>query len=143
MDHSEVLVLELEEFRRLRNIFNPFKVLDNAGREETHSRMLAWLLDPHGSHQLGDAFGRGLLQCSEVCNLSSLVVERERKIVVNRNGTRVERRIDVFATLPSEKVGWLIELKTFSHEHDDQLADYEGGSRQRANTEASNRITST
>jgi hypothetical protein len=118
MDHTDGLIHELTEFQRLRNIFNPFKVLDNAGREETHSRMLAWLLDPHGSHGMGEFFASKFLPLPNGRNadFGELIVEREVQI---RDG-----RLDLLVTNPREKFVWAIELKTYSGERENQLSNY-------------------
>jgi len=114
---------ELETFHTLRKAFNPFIVLNNPGQEETHNRMLAWLLDPEGSHSLKGFFAQKLLQCQRpLPDFSSLKVERE--VIVKGPGRRAERRIDLLATLPEQEVGWLIELKTYSGERPGQLNDY-------------------
>ncbi len=118
---------ELLEFKRLRNIFNPFKVLDNAGREEVHSRVIAWLLNPEESHGCGDAFARALLPAAGAADLGDfarLIVEREKTIKLvgcthNRKG-----RIDVIASVPHDGPVWILELKTYSDEHDNQLKNY-------------------
>ena len=119
MDHTDKIAHELTEYRRLRNIFNPFKVLENTGGEETHSRMLAWLLDPRGSHGMGEFFASRFLPLSDGRNadFGELTVEREVKITEGR-------RLDLLATNRRAKCVWVIELKTYSGEHGDQLRDY-------------------
>ncbi len=36
--------------------FNPIKILTKGTKEELHSKVLAWLLDPNENHNFGDAF---------------------------------------------------------------------------------------
>src|SRR5688572_3432381 len=49
---------DLRELERLLGRFNVFDVLKSAQSELRHSNMLAWLLDPNGSHGLDDLFLR-------------------------------------------------------------------------------------
>lgn len=44
------------KLRELEHSFNPFRVLNIQRYEIRHVSTLAWLLDPQGSHNLGDAF---------------------------------------------------------------------------------------
>ena len=52
---------DLERFEDLLAEFNPFDVLKIERRETQHSALLAWLLDPRGSHGLRDYFLRRFL----------------------------------------------------------------------------------
>lgn len=52
---------ELEELSAKLAIFNIFGVLRIEEAEIRHSNVMAWLLDPQGSHGLGQAFLRRVL----------------------------------------------------------------------------------
>ena len=52
---------DLERLEDLLAEFNLFDVLKIERRERQHSALLAWLLDPHGSHGLRDYFLRRFL----------------------------------------------------------------------------------
>ena len=52
---------DLERLEDLLAEFNPFDVLKVERRETQHSALLAWLLDPRGSHGLRDYFLRRFL----------------------------------------------------------------------------------
>ena len=90
-----------------RSHFNIFAVLGRQRLEETHSNVLAWLLDPCEAHGLGPAFLEALL--SKVSNptvppnSSGVIVEREKQegggrpdIVVHGEGWYlvIENKID-------------------------------------------------
>ena len=52
----------LTELKTLLTEFNLFDVLGVSKAEIRHSRIIAWLLDPHGSHGLGDTLLRVFLR---------------------------------------------------------------------------------
>ena len=92
------------------------------GREEFHSNMLAWLLDPGQSHGLGVCFLRSFLSRASApsADWSGTVVTREWENVVDgRSGF-----LDILVLNESEKVLWAIENKVFSSEHSEQLTRY-------------------
>src|SRR3989304_120674 len=47
---------DLEKLEEIAQEFNIFEVLDVVRQDPRHSSFLAWLLDPNGSHNLGDYF---------------------------------------------------------------------------------------
>ncbi len=60
-------LIESREFRRYHNglharPFNPFEVLQVADLEIRHSNVLAWLLQPDGTHGIGGRFLRALVE---------------------------------------------------------------------------------
>ena len=62
---------ELEELSSKLSIFNILGVLRIEQAEIRHSNVLAWLLDPQGSHGLGQAFIRRILSTILLENESS------------------------------------------------------------------------
>lgn len=117
--------------------FNLFNVLGVARSEIHHSRVIAWLLDPRGSHGLRDYFLRGFLSQAAV-----LAKEHKIKCVTftpldidgwNFGGIEVatERQvgsepgyIDILLIDESDGFVCLIENKIQSGEHSDQLRRY-------------------
>lgn len=103
---------------------NFFSILKLENREIRHSNFLGWLLDPNGSHHLGDIFLRWFLKdvfssgkCRSIdefiidgYNLSDLKVYREWS------------NIDIL--LVSRDFVVVIENKIFSKEHSNQLTRY-------------------
>jgi hypothetical protein len=75
-------LFEDPDFRALReplNRFDPFKVLKVERYELRHTTTLAWLLDPHQSHGLGESFLRFFLArtCGDGTDRHPLVVDGE------------------------------------------------------------------
>ncbi len=68
---------ELEELSARLSIFNIFGVLRIEKAEIRHSNVMAWLLDPQGSHGLGQAFLRRFL--------STLLLDNESAVVNVKN----------------------------------------------------------
>ena len=61
-EHNRDLA-ELEQLlEELRSEFDALTFLGISASEEIHSKVLAWLLDPRGSHGVGDRFLRGFLR---------------------------------------------------------------------------------
>ena len=121
----------LKRLGELLTEFNLFDVLSVARSELQHSRVVAWLLDPNGSHGLGDAFLRGFLRQAALAangvgidtvtptdidgwNLGSAEVFLER------------HNIDILVIDESNGFVCLIENKIGSGEHSDQLSRYLG-----------------
>ena len=72
---------ELEELSARLSIFNIFRVLRIEEAEIRHSNVMAWLLNPQGSHGLGQAYLRRFL--------STLLLDNESAIV-NVNPAHIE-----------------------------------------------------
>lgn len=109
--------------------FNLFEVLGVSKAEIRHSRVIAWLLDPHGSHGLGDIYLRGFLREAIVSageigidvpnladidsrDLSAAAVFRER------------HNIDIMVLDETNGYVCPIENKIESGEHSNQLSRY-------------------
>lgn len=124
--------MELRElsrgFRRLRRLLpaspiaGPFLLFDHAGircYEPSHSRLLAWLLDPAQSHGLGPTFLREFwIRCFGKCppQLSPAEVTCEER---NEDG---DCKPDIIVRGPSWCI--VIEVKIDSFEHDQQTQKY-------------------
>ena len=118
----------LETLREMLTEFNLFNVLGIERSELRHSRVLALLLNPHGSHGLGDSFlreflyqgvegntiGGSLISIADVqsWNLHNVDVVRER------------HNIDILVIGEDEEFVCFIENKVDSGEHSEQLARY-------------------
>ncbi len=109
-----------------RSEIDIFDVLRLDGSELFHSNFLAWLLDPQGSHGLGENFLRRFLRGSgaktslRAGRHANSTVHREREITLD-GGTG---RLDVFIVNQSAKFLCAIENKVWSSEGLDQLAFY-------------------
>ena len=105
--------------------FNVFDVLKSAHHELKHSNVLAWLLNPHGSHLIGrrffDAFVRTIAESSVAPNfLLKAYVDYNANIQVS---TEV-MNIDLLVVVEDAKLVIAIENKIRSKEHDQQLSRY-------------------
>ena len=96
------------------------------GREEFHSGVLAWLLDPRQSHGLGDRFlNRFLLRAgvppaSRLSDWTATEVTREWPNLVDGQWGY----LDILVVNEAEQVLCAIENKVFSSEHSEQLTRY-------------------
>lgn len=115
----------LDELLRISNEFNVFDVMHNARHEIRHSKVLAWLLNPNESHNVGrvffDLFVRKVYDVTQVSEfLIATYLGEEAEIRVD---TEI-MNIDILVTVPSEKIAIAVENKTGSKEHDAQLLRY-------------------
>lgn len=105
---------EIESFYDERNIFRILKI---EGNEIRHSNFLAWLLNPKGSHNFKDVFLKELLikigeKDVEHMSLEDAVIEREKL------------HIDLLVYSRSKKFYLIIENKTWTKDHGNQLKRY-------------------
>ena len=124
-----ILDRDLEKLEDLLVEFNLFDVLGIARRETQHSALIAWLLDPSGSHGLRDYFLRNFLSQVAVgahengipaptpldvdsWNLGDIEVATER------------HHIDILLMDKSDGFVCPIENKIGSAEHSNQLSRY-------------------
>ena len=124
-----VLDGDLERLGDLIAEFNLFDVLKIERREAQHSALLAWLLDPRGSHGLRDyflrrflsqvaaeAYERGITDITPLdvgrWNLDNIEVATER------------HNIDILLISEADEFVCLIENKIGAGEHSNQLARY-------------------
>ena len=103
-----------------------FDVLGLDGSEEFHSNYLAWLLDPKGSHGLGDGFLQGFLAVSGAsraigaADRPSTTIRREKHLELDGGYGRLDIRI----LNESAKFLCAIENKVWAPESGNQLAWY-------------------
>jgi hypothetical protein len=117
----------LERLEDLLAEFNPFDVLKIERRETQHSALLAWLLDPRGSHGLRDYFLRRFLseaaakaQEEGVGSVTPLDVDGW-----DLGGIEVateRHNIDILLTDEGDEFFCIIENKIGAGEHSNQLA---------------------
>ena len=112
---------DLAELERLLAEFNLFRLLGLGGAEETHSRILAWLLNPRENHRLGTAFlNRFLAATTDLdradADGSAAQVQREWQ------GQR--GRLDLLILDEGQQFLCAIENKVYSGEHSQQLTRY-------------------
>ena len=109
-----------------RDEVDVFDDLKLDGSEEFHSNFLAWLLDPRGSHGMGDHFLQGFLAASGASGAIS---------AANRPGTTVRRehylehegesgRLDIRMLNENAKFVCAVENKVWAPESGNQLAWY-------------------
>ena len=103
-----------------------FDALRLHGDEQFHSNFLAWLLDPHGSHGLGDNFLQRFLAASgaaraiRAADRPSTVVRREKSLEFHGG----YGRLDIWIRNESANFVCAVENKVWATESGDQLAWY-------------------
>lgn len=148
MTYSLETISQLEHSREFAKLhqkfhqFNPLKVLRVDQFEIRHSNILAWLLDPNETHQLGSFFLKKMLtrlvtrvenegKRDEIDFLSFLHSSFHDVEVVREVKTSTKRLIDLLVHVPSQKLVLVIENKFHAGESDGQLADYLAYAKQR------------
>lgn len=119
-------------FTRIGSIarrFNIFDALRISNYELRHSDLLAFLLDPNQTHNLGDRFLRGLIRKllrPEIVSDQVLAVQLELSGFTGASVFREWHNIDILVLVhdPQCPVSILIENKIGSTEHSNQLARY-------------------
>jgi PD-(D/E)XK nuclease superfamily len=121
---------DLDHLEALAGIFNTFQVLGISRREPRHSEFLAYLLDPHENHGLGDTFVRRLLKkaCpkgpADANTISAIDLD-----TMDFDGLEVKREwknIDILLEVASanQRLVAIIENKIDASEHSGQLQRY-------------------
>jgi hypothetical protein len=128
LDHFVLANEELDQLERLLARFNIFEALRCVRQERRHSDFLRFLLDPEGSHGLGELFLKRFLQKAVAgpTSSSSCVAAAELDAMDLRR-TQVLREwndIDVFLRNDESRLAVIIENKIDSTEHSDQLNRY-------------------
>jgi hypothetical protein len=120
-------LVRLEEMLSVwREEVDVFDVLGLDGSEEFHSNFLAWLLDPKGSHGMGDHFLQGFLVASgasgaiSAVNRPSATIRREKSLQLDGGYGRLDIRI----LNENAEFVCAIENKIWAAESGDQLAWY-------------------
>ncbi|MFE1747425.1 PD-(D/E)XK nuclease family protein [Coleofasciculus sp. H7-2] len=106
--------------------FNIFEAIGVVRQEIRHSNFLAFLLNPSGTHRLGDTFLKRFLK-RILLNVEKPQVSPVEIDVANLLDAEVRREwknIDVLVYSPSSRVVCVIENKVGSQEHSDQLRRY-------------------
>ena len=111
--------------------FNLFDVLGIERREVLHSAFLAWLLDPRGSHRLGDYFLRRFLSEAaaeagnrEVPHFKATPFDIDRWSLSDIEVATERHRIDILLVGKSDGFVCLVENKIGGSEHSGQLGGY-------------------
>jgi len=108
--------------------FNIFEAIGHTHAEERHSNFLAFLLDPQGSHGLGDAVLREfVLRTIRTVSRDARPIDLVGFSLSDLSSTlvlREHRNIDIFAINDAEKFIAVIENKIRSSEHSNQLQRY-------------------
>ena len=111
---------------RWRGEVDVFDVFRLHGDEQFHSNLLAWLLDPRGSHGLGDLFlqrflaGSGAARAIRAAHRPSTVVRREKSLEFHGE----YGRLDIWMLNVDANFVCAIENKVWAPESGDQLAWY-------------------
>ena len=127
-DNADLLRLEelLTNKRTQDTAFNLFEVLSLWYLEDSHSRVLSWLLGPQDTHRSGDIFLRrflkasGLLNCNASNDWSNTIIHREWPAVVDD----VRGRLDILVLNTTRGFLCAIENKVFAPESHGQLSRY-------------------
>ena len=111
---------------RWRDEVDVFDALRLHGDEQFHSNLLAWLLDPRGSHGLGDHFLQRFLAASgaaraiRAVHRPSTVVRREKSLELHGE----YGRLDIWMFNGDANFVCAIENKVWASEGEGQLAWY-------------------
>jgi len=128
-------LLNFPEFEKLEIELqkpNIFSILGIGRMEIRHSNFLAWLLNPNGSHGLGNKFLIRVLRDLALDNKNDLSITEISKLkfdyvdVKREHSTDKGKKIDILLVLTSEnkKLVLCIENKIDSTDSDKQLSDY-------------------
>ncbi len=114
----------LSELSEWINKPNIFKILKLARTEIRHSNMLAWLLTPNESHNLGEYVLKNFTKFAISENSQINLVEAETMDYSNFIILREWNNIDILAFSETNKVVLCVENKIDSGEHGNQLNKY-------------------
>lgn len=127
----EMLLLSeyFEELNLKTRHFNIFDALKLQNAEIRHSNFLGWLMAPYETHDLGDYFLKEFLKSAikdfsldektELC-LSDIAL----KSFVNAEIRREYKNIDILVIDNDNNIVCVVENKTWTDEHDNQLVKY-------------------
>ena len=119
---------ELEELSARLSTFNILGVLRVERAEIRHSNILAWLLDPQGSHGMGQAFLRRVLSTilleNESIDIELMPAQVELMNMIDIEIMREWKNIDLIASSPSNKWVLLVENKIKAGATKRQLLKY-------------------
>jgi hypothetical protein len=118
---------DLETLEALAKRFNIFEALGVVRAERNHSKFMGFLLNPRGSHGLGDRFLKRFLQTAleyppKVDPLTPIEIDlldlSEAEILFEHDN------IDVLIRDAQNRINVIVENKVGSAQHSDQLATY-------------------
>ena len=130
---------DLERLESLLSEFDLFRLLDLDRQEEIHSRVLAWLLNPHPQqdHYLGDYFLKKFLvrTLSRALETGISTVTPVEIAVADCSGAKVQREwynvvdhsqgyLDILVVDERQQFLCAVENKVYSGEHGGQLTRY-------------------
>jgi hypothetical protein len=128
-------IVECDHLRELEQIigrFNIFDVLKSSNNEIRHSNVLAWLLDPKGSHALRDLFLRRWLmrvyheaESDHPSSIDPVAIDTApfRSVFVRREWHNIDLLIEI-ETMVGQKWVICVENKVWSWQGVGQLAKY-------------------
>jgi hypothetical protein len=127
----ESFLIDNPEFERLETLldqFNIFEVLGAVRQEVRHSEFLAFLLNPQGSHGLGDDFVRRFLQSAlagvDTSGLAVTALDLALWALDDLEVRREWQNIDLLLLSENNRLAVIIENKVGSKEHSNQLQRY-------------------
>ncbi len=120
---------DLERLEGLLSSFNIFEALNIVWQELRHSDFLAYLLSPQQSHGLEDIFLKRFLQCAlrskgTDVSLPITAIDVDSWDLSQTEVLREWQQIDVFLRNEAHELAVVIENKTGTTEHEDQLRRY-------------------
>lgn len=120
---------DFEELNLKTNHFNIFNALKLQNAEIRHSNFLGWLMAPNETHELGDYFLKEFLKSAikdfsldektELC-LSDIALRSFDNAEIRRE----YKNIDILVVDNDNKFVCVVENKTWTDEHDNQLVRY-------------------
>lgn len=120
----------LHDLEREARKFNVFRVLGISDRELKHSNMLAWLMDPDGTHGLGDRFLREFLISitdsdeRSVLDPVDVATTRFLEVRVYRERQRLDLLVEIHNSDTSSPWILAVENKVNATQSEDQLLKY-------------------
>jgi hypothetical protein len=118
--------LELQELERLIAPFNVFEALGVVRQEVRHSDFLAFLIDPHQNHGLGDVVLKQLLQRATRgrYGLAVSAIDLDIWSLGLAEVRREWQSIDIAVVDHANQLAVVLENKVDSDEHSDRCARY-------------------
>ena len=120
---------DFEELNLKTNHFNIFNALKLQNAEIRHSNFLGWLMTPYETHELGDYFLKEFLKSAikdfsldektELC-LSDIALKNFNNAEIRRE----YKNIDILVIDNDNNFVCVVENKTWTDEHDNQLVRY-------------------
>ena len=121
---KKVNLIEAEKSNHGTNDFNVFSVLGLETKEVIlHSKLLAELLNPNGSHGMGSYFLSSFLEkLNEELEIKFSLDELDKTTIEIEKDTNGKGRIDIFIETPNDVI--IIENKIYAGDQEKQLKRY-------------------